>query len=57
MKIIVTGGAGFIGSSLTRMLVGTRADVVVVDKLSHAANLASLAPVSGSRSYPDPFAI
>jgi dTDP-glucose 4,6-dehydratase len=48
LKITVTGGAGFIGSSLTRMLVGTGEDVVVVDKLTYAANLASLAPVSCS---------
>jgi dTDP-glucose 4,6-dehydratase len=51
MKIIVTGGAGFIGSSLTRMLVGTGEDVIVVDKLTYAANPASLAPVSGSPRF------
>lgn len=51
MKIVVTGGAGFIGSTLTRMLVGTGEDVVVVDKLTYAANLASLAPVSSSPRY------
>ena len=51
MKIVVTGGAGFIGSTLTRMLVSTGEDVVVVDKLTYAANLASLAPVSSSPRY------
>ena len=51
MKIVVTGGAGFIGSTLTRMLVGTGEDVVVIDKLTYAANLASLAPVSSSPRY------
>ncbi|MEO0983317.1 MAG: dTDP-glucose 4,6-dehydratase [Pseudomonadota bacterium] len=52
MKIIVTGGAGFIGSALCRYLIGeTDAHVVVVDKLTYAANLASLAPVAGSGRY------
>ncbi|WP_431469974.1 dTDP-glucose 4,6-dehydratase [Sphingosinithalassobacter sp. LHW66-3] len=48
MKIIVTGGAGFIGSALVRHLIGEiGADVAVVDKLTYAANLASLAEVEG----------
>ena len=52
MKIIVTGGAGFIGSALCRLLVGeTGHEVVVVDKLTYAANLTSLAPVAGSNRY------
>ena len=52
MKIMVTGGAGFIGSALVRHLIGqTGHDVLVVDKLTYAGNLASLDPVQGHRRY------
>jgi len=47
--ILVTGGAGFIGSAFVRMLVHrTEATVVTVDKLTYAGNLDSLAPVATS---------
>lgn len=46
-KILVTGGAGFIGSAVARYIISETTDsVVVVDKLTYAGNLASLAPVS-----------
>src|SRR3954469_2501016 len=50
--IIVTGGAGFIGSAVCRHLIG-RGDtrVVNLDKLTYAGNLASLAEVDGSPDY------
>ena len=52
MKIIVTGGAGFIGSAVCRMAVGEGlADVVNVDALTYAANLRSLDPIADSPRY------
>ncbi|MGJ8697116.1 MAG: dTDP-glucose 4,6-dehydratase [Verrucomicrobiaceae bacterium] len=52
MKIIVTGGAGFIGSAVIRHIVQqTDWQVVNVDKLTYAGNLDSLADVSGSPRY------
>lgn len=52
MKILVTGGAGFIGSALCRHLIAeTDHAVVVLDKLTYAANLASLAPIADHPRY------
>jgi dTDP-glucose 4,6-dehydratase len=50
--VIVTGGAGFIGSNFVRYLLGhTDRRVVVLDKLTYAGNLASLADVAGDPRY------
>lgn len=52
MKALITGGAGFIGSALTRHVVGVlKQPAVVVDKLTYAGNLSSLAPVSADPLY------
>ena len=49
MKVLVTGGAGFIGSALVRMLIAeTDVKVINVDKLTYAGNLASLDAVVGN---------
>lgn len=50
--IVVTGGAGFIGSALIRRLItNTDVSVVNIDKLTYAANLASLDSVRDSERY------
>lgn len=52
MKILITGGAGFIGSALIRHIIGNTTDSVVnVDCLSYAGNLDSLEPVASSNRY------
>ncbi|SFL92464.1 dTDP-glucose 4,6-dehydratase [Geodermatophilus ruber] len=57
MRILVTGGAGFIGSHYVRTLLTggypgfEDAEVVVFDKLTYAGNLANLAPVADNPRY------
>ncbi|HXP05274.1 MAG TPA: dTDP-glucose 4,6-dehydratase [Stellaceae bacterium] len=52
MKILVTGGAGFIGSAVCRLFVAELGVTVLnVDKLTYAANLASLQPIENNRDY------
>lgn len=53
MRILVTGGAGFIGSAVVRYLISEiGADVLNLDKLTYAGNLESLAPVEASPPLP-----
>lgn len=51
MRILVTGGAGFIGSALCRMLVAEGVEVLNVDKLTYAGNLESLRDVADKANY------
>jgi dTDP-glucose 4,6-dehydratase len=52
MKILVTGGAGFIGSAFIRLLIAeTGHQVINLDKLTYAGNLENLVSVDGSDGY------
>lgn len=53
MKLLVTGGAGFIGSAFVRLVLAERPDcnVVNLDKLTYAGNLENLASVADSPRY------
>ena len=51
-RVLVTGGAGFIGSAVVRYLIGeTKASVLNVDKLTYAGNLDSLVTIADSPDY------
>ncbi|MGO4891642.1 dTDP-glucose 4,6-dehydratase [Flavobacterium sp. W21_SRS_FM6] len=52
MKILVTGGAGFIGSAVIRHVINNTNDLVInLDKLTYAGNLESLLDISDSKRY------
>src|SRR5271154_6461446 len=51
MRFLITGGAGFIGSAVVRRAIGDGHDVLVLDKLTYAGNLSSLAPAAASPRY------
>ena len=51
MKILVTGGAGFIGSAVVRLAVSRGHEVVNLDALTYAACLENVAPVADSPLY------
>lgn len=52
MRILITGGAGFIGSALIRYLIGhTSHTVINIDKLTYAGNLESLINVKDNPRY------
>jgi len=51
MKLLVTGGAGFIGSAVVRLAVRRGHEVVNVDALTYAANPANVAEAAGSPLY------
>lgn len=51
MKLMVTGGAGFIGSAVTRLAIARGHHVLNVDKLTYAANLANLESVETHAHY------
>ena len=52
MRIIVTGGAGFIGSSVIRHIIkNTNDEVLNIDKLTYAGNLESLKEIDQNPRY------
>ena len=53
MKIVVTGGAGFIGSVMVQYLVNTYPEDMIInlDKLTYAGNLENLKSVEGKPNY------
>ncbi|TMX44342.1 dTDP-glucose 4,6-dehydratase [Vibrio rotiferianus] len=52
MKILVTGGAGFIGSAVIRHIIRNTQDVAInLDKLTYAGNLESLSEIDSSERY------
>ncbi|HHQ6628639.1 TPA: dTDP-glucose 4,6-dehydratase [Serratia fonticola] len=52
MKILITGGAGFIGSALARYIINeTKDQILIIDSLTYAGNLESLASIAQSDCY------
>ena len=51
-KILITGGAGFIGSALVRYLINNSNSLIInVDKLTYSGNLESLSSIVNSNNY------
>ena len=50
-KILVTGGLGFIGSNLTRMLLNKNYYVINIDKVSYASNFYNVKDISNNKNY------
>lgn len=52
-KILVTGGAGFIGSNFINYILGSRDDIIIVnlDKLTYAGNLENLKEIENNKNY------
>jgi dTDP-glucose 4,6-dehydratase len=51
VKLLITGGAGFIGSAVARRAVEEGRQVVVLDKLAYSGNLANLASIEGRPNF------
>ena len=51
MKILITGGAGFIGSAVVRLAIARGHSVINIDSLTYAASLESLSSVRKSKLY------
>ena len=51
MKILITGGAGFIGSAVVRLAITSGYSVVNLDALTYAASLESLASIADNPNY------
>ncbi len=52
MRVLITGGAGFIGSAVARGFISQTSDeILIFDKLTYAGNLDSLAPIAQSPRY------
>ena len=51
MKILVTGGAGFIGSAVVRLAIAPGHEIINLDALTYAASLESVASVENHQNY------